>query len=265
MARHRGLNLAGVEVYVITAPVLRLDRDRDRVALGDNQAGPWPRLLLRSLGVRLHGHRREQRRRGGRVAGVLSFVTAAARLCRSCWCITRERMPRGSRRGSRTAAAPVTSMPSATRTCDRCAEPGNTWCSPASNRAAPASAAFIHLELVGTNFGDDPPGGHRGNSRTASDAISRSKCPVFFAPGRGGHASEAPRASWRSRTSRLGRAGVARVEPARFAAGPLAGNVWTDRPRWVVPVPHKERGNGNGPSVCQAAVAPSSEEQSCQA
>ena len=30
MARHRGLDLEGVEIYVITAPVLRLDHDRDR-------------------------------------------------------------------------------------------------------------------------------------------------------------------------------------------------------------------------------------------
>jgi hypothetical protein len=33
MARHRGLDLAQVEIYVITAPVLCLDRDRDRTRL----------------------------------------------------------------------------------------------------------------------------------------------------------------------------------------------------------------------------------------
>src|SRR5580692_12065432 len=33
MVRHRGLDLAGVEVHVITAPVLRLDRGPDRARL----------------------------------------------------------------------------------------------------------------------------------------------------------------------------------------------------------------------------------------
>ncbi len=33
MARHRSLDLAGVDIHVITSPVLRLDRDRDRLRL----------------------------------------------------------------------------------------------------------------------------------------------------------------------------------------------------------------------------------------
>ena len=36
MARHRGLDLAGVEIHVITAPTLRLDRDPHRTRLLEN-------------------------------------------------------------------------------------------------------------------------------------------------------------------------------------------------------------------------------------
>ncbi len=63
MARHRGLDLGQVAIDVITAPVLRLDRDRDRsAALGDNHERLRPRLLLLGpLGATAR-HRREQRR-----------------------------------------------------------------------------------------------------------------------------------------------------------------------------------------------------------
>src|SRR6516165_7921222 len=55
MARHRGLDLAGVEIQVITAPVLRLDRDRDRARLWETTRRLGPRLLLLDPLVRLHG------------------------------------------------------------------------------------------------------------------------------------------------------------------------------------------------------------------
>ena len=52
MARHRGLDLAGVDIHVITAPVLRLDRDPDRTAApGDNQAAPAPAAAAGSPGA----------------------------------------------------------------------------------------------------------------------------------------------------------------------------------------------------------------------
>ena len=51
MTRHRGLDLAGVEIHVITASVLRLDRDRDRAALGDSQAAPAPAASSGSPGA----------------------------------------------------------------------------------------------------------------------------------------------------------------------------------------------------------------------
>ena len=46
MARHRGLDLGQVEIDVITAPVLRLDRDRDRTRLLETTKRLRPRLLL---------------------------------------------------------------------------------------------------------------------------------------------------------------------------------------------------------------------------
>ncbi len=55
MARHRGLDLNGVEIHVITAPTLRLDRDRHRARLLATAKRLRPRLLLLDPLVRLHG------------------------------------------------------------------------------------------------------------------------------------------------------------------------------------------------------------------
>ena len=55
MARHRGLDLAPLEIHVITAPVLRLDRDPDRMRLLETTRRLRPRLLLLDPLVRLHG------------------------------------------------------------------------------------------------------------------------------------------------------------------------------------------------------------------
>ena len=55
MARHRGLDLAPLEIHVITAPVLRLDRDPDRIRLVETTRRLRPRLLLLDPLVRLHG------------------------------------------------------------------------------------------------------------------------------------------------------------------------------------------------------------------
>lgn len=55
MARHRGLDLAGVELHVITAPTLRLDRDPHRQRLLATVRRLRPRLLLLDPLVRLHG------------------------------------------------------------------------------------------------------------------------------------------------------------------------------------------------------------------
>jgi hypothetical protein len=55
MARHRDLDLDQVEIHVITAPVLRLDQDRDRTRLWETVRRLRPRLLVLDPLVRLHG------------------------------------------------------------------------------------------------------------------------------------------------------------------------------------------------------------------
>ena len=55
MARHRGLELAGVDLHVITVPTLRLDREPHRKRLLETARRLRPRLLLLDPLVRLHG------------------------------------------------------------------------------------------------------------------------------------------------------------------------------------------------------------------
>jgi hypothetical protein len=76
MARHRGLDLAAVAVYVITAPVLRLDRDPDRTRLWETTRRLRPRLLLLDPLVRLHGI---DENHAGEVAELLAYFRALQR------------------------------------------------------------------------------------------------------------------------------------------------------------------------------------------
>jgi hypothetical protein len=76
MARHRGLDLAGVDVHVITAPVLRLDREPDRTRLLEAIRPLRPRLLLLDPLVRLHGI---DENNAGEVAGLLAYFRALQR------------------------------------------------------------------------------------------------------------------------------------------------------------------------------------------
>lgn len=55
MVRHRGLDLASVDIHVITAPSLRLDRQPHRNRLLETAKRLQPRLLLLDPLVRLHG------------------------------------------------------------------------------------------------------------------------------------------------------------------------------------------------------------------
>ena len=55
MAQHRGLELVGVELHVITAPSLRLDRPSHQKQLLETAKRLRPRLLLLDPLVRLHG------------------------------------------------------------------------------------------------------------------------------------------------------------------------------------------------------------------
>jgi len=70
MARHRGLDLVGVEIHVITAPTLRLDRDPHRRRLLETAKRLRPRLLLLDPLVRLHGI---DENNAGEVAGLLAY------------------------------------------------------------------------------------------------------------------------------------------------------------------------------------------------
>jgi hypothetical protein len=76
MARHRGLDLAAVEIHVITAAVLRLDRDRDRTRLWETTRRLGPKLLLLDPLVRLHGI---DENNAGEVAELLAFVRSLQR------------------------------------------------------------------------------------------------------------------------------------------------------------------------------------------
>lgn len=70
MARHRGLELAGMEIHVITAPSLRLDRDPHRQRLLETARRLRPRLLLLDPLVRLHA---VDENSAGEVAELLAY------------------------------------------------------------------------------------------------------------------------------------------------------------------------------------------------
>jgi hypothetical protein len=70
MVRHRGLELAGVEIHVITAPSLRLDREPHRQRLRETARRLRPRLLLLDPLVRLHG---VDENNAGEVAELLAY------------------------------------------------------------------------------------------------------------------------------------------------------------------------------------------------
>jgi hypothetical protein len=55
MVRHRGVDLDAVDMHVITAPTLRLDREPHRTRLFETARRLRPRLLLLDPLVRLHG------------------------------------------------------------------------------------------------------------------------------------------------------------------------------------------------------------------
>jgi hypothetical protein len=76
MARHRGIDLARIEMHVITAPVLRLDRDPDRTRLLETTRRLRPRLLVLDPLVRLHGI---DENHAGEVAALLAYFRSLQR------------------------------------------------------------------------------------------------------------------------------------------------------------------------------------------
>ena len=76
MARHRGLDLARVEIHVITAATLRLDREPHPTRLFETAKRLRPRLLLLDPLVRLHGI---DENHAGEVAGLLAYFRSLQR------------------------------------------------------------------------------------------------------------------------------------------------------------------------------------------
>jgi len=71
MCAHRGLDLGDVPLHVITAPALRLDRERDQARLRDAARRCAPRLLLLDPFVRLH---RIDENDAGEVSALLGYL-----------------------------------------------------------------------------------------------------------------------------------------------------------------------------------------------
>src|SRR5208337_2743545 len=232
MARYRGLDLAQVEIHVS------------------------PRRRSGSIAVRTaHGSWRQPSGSGPGCSFSIPWwdFTASTRTtlakwpscwrtfarysgswtCRSCWCITRERMPRGESPPARDCAAPVTSTPSATRTSIS-GEPRNTWCSPASTARRPRRRRSIWIWSRPTRR--QPTWRSSKSSRTASDAVSRSRSLTFW-PKAWRSRERSSAIPWRSRTSDWARRWSRWSEPAGSAARPLVGSASADHPRGVVPVP----------------------------
>jgi hypothetical protein len=76
MARQRGLELTRVELHVITAPTLRLDRELHRAQLREAAQRLRPRLLLLDPLVRLHGL---DENNASEIAGLLAYLRALQR------------------------------------------------------------------------------------------------------------------------------------------------------------------------------------------
>ena len=76
IALHRGLDLDQVEIHVITAPVLRLDQERDRQRLWETTRRLRPRLVVLDPLVRLHGI---DENHAGDVAELLAYIRSVQR------------------------------------------------------------------------------------------------------------------------------------------------------------------------------------------
>jgi len=71
LCRHRGLSLSALNLHVITAPSVRLDRHDDRLALDQTVSDLQPRLLVLDPLVRLH-HLDENS--ASEISGLLGFL-----------------------------------------------------------------------------------------------------------------------------------------------------------------------------------------------
>ena len=189
MARHRGLDLAQVEIHVITAPTLRLDRGSDRTRLLETTKRLRPRLLLLDPLVRLHGI---DENNAGEVAELLAYFRSLQRqLDLSVMLVhhTRKNAAGGvaagqGLRGSGDIHAFGDSNLYLRRTKEHLVLSSE-------HRAAPASAAGLSGSGRDQRR-NDPPGGCRGAPGREATR-SRRASPRPSAPGHGADASEAPR------------------------------------------------------------------------
>jgi len=148
IARHRGLQLDAVPIHVITAPVLRLDRDPHRTQLLETARRLRPRLLLLDPLVRLHGI---DENHAGEVAELLAYFRSLQReLDLSVVLVhhTRKNAPGGTAaglglRGSSDIHAFGDSNLYLRRTSDRLML--------SSEHRAAAAARSVYLSLVATN------------------------------------------------------------------------------------------------------------------
>jgi len=148
MARHRSLELAEVEIHVITAPTLRLDRDPHRRQLFETAKRLQPRLVLLDPLVRLHS---VDENNATEVAGLLAYFRSLQRqLDLSVVLVhhTRKNAPAGvaagqGLRGSSDLHAFGDSNLYLRRTRDRLVL--------SSEHRAAAAAPPVHLELIATN------------------------------------------------------------------------------------------------------------------
>jgi RecA-family ATPase len=71
LCQHRGLSLSGLDLHVVTAPSLRLDLERDQLALDHTLQALQPRLLVLDPLVRLH---RLDENSAADISGLLGFL-----------------------------------------------------------------------------------------------------------------------------------------------------------------------------------------------
>ena len=148
IARHRGLALDSIAIHVITAPVLRLDREPHRTQLLQTARRLRPRLLLLDPLVRLHGI---DENHAGEVAELLAYFRSLQReldLSVALVHHTRKNAPGGAAaglglRGSSDIHAFGDSNLYLSRTRDRLML--------SSEHRAAAAAPAVYLELVTTD------------------------------------------------------------------------------------------------------------------
>mgnify|MGYP001564341010 CR=1 FL=1 len=229
LCAHRGLALDDVPLHVITAPALRLDRERDQARLRDAARRCAPRLLLLDPFVRLH---RIDENDAGEVAALLGYLRELQRELDLAVLVVHHARKNGSAgqpgqslRGSGDLHAWGDSNLYVRRTKDSLALS-------IEHRAAasldPISLALVdgghpHLAVV-----DAPANGDTGDDLDARvlAAMRAARAPL----GRG-----QLRDALHVRNERLGDA------LARLAA---AGAVVKDGDRWAVPVPALEQAAG---------------------